>query len=339
MKTRLTIGSAVIALIACAVNGTASSILTNGSFEEYGGRGFNSNLGAGLPGWTIGVPGTFDTGGIDIVFSTGTGPTYWQAADGNVSLSLNYFTPAIISQTVATIPGTTYRLSFFMGAEIYGGSASRTMAAIWNGTVIGTPSVQYTGQGPTNMGWVKFSYDVVGTGNDILAFQSKTTGPYGPTLDAVSLAPVECIPNAATATAAVLNGLVVAINITGNGCGYTNAPLVELRGGGGSGAKATATINNGFVTGITVTSAEIGYTNAPKVLIASPPFVPWLSIAVGTVKVTQHVVLGRNYVFESSSDNQKWVQIGIPFTAQDEVITQEFDVDVTGRYFHIREVP
>jgi hypothetical protein len=40
------------------------------------------------------------------------------------------------------------------------------------------------------MGWVQFSYDVVGTGSDIIAFQSKTLGGYGPALDAVSLVTV-----------------------------------------------------------------------------------------------------------------------------------------------------
>jgi ABC-type transport system substrate-binding protein len=31
--------------------------------------------------------------------------------------------------------------------------------------------------------------------------------------------------------------------------------------------------------------------------------------------------------------------VGAPFTAQDEVITQEFEIDATGRFFRIHEVP
>ena len=147
-----------------------------------------------------------------------------------------------------------------------------------------------------------------------------------------------CIPHFATATATMVNGFVVAINITGQGCGYTNAPLVEIHGGGGSGATATATVTNGNVTGITITDAGIGYTNTPAVSIASPPFVPWLGIAVSKVKVTQHIVLGRNYVLESSTDLITWTQVGVSFTAHDESITLEFDVDVVGRFFRIREV-
>jgi len=185
MKTRHTIGSAVIVLLKCAASAAAPNILTNGSFEDYGGTGFNSNIGAGLFGWTIGA-----AGGIDIVFSTGIEPFYWQAPDGDVSLSLNWFRPESVSQMIATTPGTPYHLSFFMGAEIYGGPTTRTMDVLWNGAVIGNPSFQYTAQGPTSMGWVQFSYDVVGTGSDIIAFQSKTLGGYGPALDAVSLVTV-----------------------------------------------------------------------------------------------------------------------------------------------------
>ena len=157
------------------------SILVNGSFETYGGSG-NSNIGQGLQGWTIG-----NAGGIDIVFSTGVVPYYWQAADGNVSLSLAYFGPDSVTQTVTTQPGKTYQLTFSMAAEIYGGPATRTMNVLWNNTVISSPSFQYTGQDPNNMGWTEFSLNVVGTGTDTLSFLATSAGPYGPALDNVSL--------------------------------------------------------------------------------------------------------------------------------------------------------
>ena len=157
------------------------SILVNGSFETYGGSG-NSNIGQGLQGWTIG-----NAGGIDIVFSTGVVPYYWQAADGNVSLSLAYFGPDSVTQTVTTQPGKTYQLTFSMAAEIYGGPATRTMNVLWNNTVISSPSFQYTGQDPNNMGWTEFSLNVVGTGTDTLSFLATSAGPYGPALYNVSL--------------------------------------------------------------------------------------------------------------------------------------------------------
>ena len=137
----------------------------------------------------------------------------------------------------------------------------------------------------------------------------------------------------------MVNGSVTTIQLTDLGCGYTNAPIVRITGGGGTGATAVTTIVNGYVTGITITSAGTGYTNAPRVRIASHPFMPSLSITVSRVKVTQRVVLGRNYMLESSSDLQSWSLVGTRFTAEDELIEQEFEVGLTGRFFRIREVP
>jgi hypothetical protein len=120
-----------------------------------------------------------------------------------------------------------------------------------------------------------------------------------PTNEVAELYSVEsgfCSPHAAQATAVVTNGFVVAASITDNGCGYTNAPLVLIAGGGGSNATATATIQNGFVTSINIINPGAGYTNLPDILIGSPPFVPTLTINVSRVNVTQHVVLGFNYV-------------------------------------------
>ena len=41
-----------------------------------------------------------------------------------------------------------------------------------------------------------------------------------------------CTPHPATATATVVNGVVVGVAITDGGCGYTNAPAVLIQGGG-----------------------------------------------------------------------------------------------------------
>jgi hypothetical protein len=65
----------------------------------------------------------------------------------------------------------------------------------------------------------------------------------------------------------------------------------------------------------------------------------WVSIAISKVKVTQHVVLGRNYILESSTNLVTWVPTGPQFTAVSQSIVTEFDVDVTGRFFRLREVP
>ncbi len=151
--------------------------------------------------------------------------------------------------------------------------------------------------------------------------------------------PPFCSPHRATATATVVNGFVVGATLTDGGCGYTNAPLVLIQGGGGSGAAATAGVSNGVVVAINIINAGSGYTSVPKIEIASPPFVPTLSIRVSKQRVTQNVVLGRNYVLESSTDRITWTTVRPPFMAISETITEEFDVDDTGRFFRIRQVP
>jgi len=148
-----------------------------------------------------------------------------------------------------------------------------------------------------------------------------------------------CSPHKATATATLFNGFVVGVTITDSGCGYTNAPAVLIQGGGGTGATATAVVSNGVVVSLSITDAGSGYTSVPRIVIGSPPFVPALSIAVSKVKVTQNVVLGRNYLLESSNDLATWTATGPQFTADSETIVNEFDVDVTGRFFRIRQVP
>jgi len=74
------------------------------SFDSWGLQYFNPATSSPLPGWTI-------TGNsVDLVGS------YWQAPPG-ATYSLDMVgTPGVggISQTVATTPGTTYTLSFYM---------------------------------------------------------------------------------------------------------------------------------------------------------------------------------------------------------------------------------
>ena len=148
-----------------------------------------------------------------------------------------------------------------------------------------------------------------------------------------------CSPHAAKAVAQVVNGVMVGVLIIDGGCGYTNAPLVLIQGGGGTGATATAIINNGWVTSITIVNGGCCYTNLPKVVIASPPFEPSVGIAVSRVNVTQHVVLGRNYVLETSTNLLSWSATGPSFTALSENYTNEFMIGETGAFFRLREVP
>lgn len=158
-------------------------------------------------------------------------------------------------------------------------------------------------------------------------------------LNAVSyMTPAPC-PHRASAVAVVVNGVVVRALITDRGCGYTNAPKVLIKGGGGSGATATAVVSNNVVVAINIVSGGTGYTNTPYVQIASPPFAPSVTIEVSRVNVRQHVVLGHRYVLESSTDLVNWVPTGPEFTADSESIVTEFLVDETSRFFRLKALP
>ena len=60
---------------------------------------------------------------------------------------------------------------------------------------------------------------------------------------------------------------ITSINVGSAGDGYTNAPVVNITGGGGSGATAVSYINNGKVTSIEITKEGEGYLSAPTVTL------------------------------------------------------------------------
>ena len=64
--------------------------------------------------------------------------------------------------------------------------------------------------------------------------------------------------NGASGEGVSADGLI----ITG-GSGYTSAPIVEISGGGGSGATARAIVTDGVVSGIEITNPGTGYTTSP----------------------------------------------------------------------------
>ncbi len=162
------------------------------------------------------------------------------------------------------------------------------------------------------------------TSNEVVQLYAANEGP--------------CFPHAAAATPIMFNGFVVGATVTDGGCGYTNAPTVTILGGGGSGATATATVSNGMVTAVSITGAGCCYTNEPRFTFSSPPFPTSVSIKLSKVAITQHIMVGRTYVLEGTSDLVNWVAVGNPFTAQTEDVVTEVDISLGYRYFRSREV-
>lgn len=143
------------------------------------------------------------------------------------------------------------------------------------------------------------------------------------------------VPHRATAQAIVENGSLVRVRITDFGQGYVTNPIVRLIVGGGIGAQVRAVVVNGAVTELIVIENGSGYSEAPRVLIDSPPGTPSLRIEVARVKVIVEVFAENTYLLESSRDLIQWSAIGSPFVAEADLITQEFGVADTGKYFRI----
>jgi autotransporter-associated beta strand protein len=73
----------------------------------------------------------------------------------------------------------------------------------------------------------------------------------------------------ATALQAPTGNGVTSIVLGGTATGYVGAPIVQISGGGGTGAAAIANFDpaTGTVTGITITAAGSGYTSAPTITL------------------------------------------------------------------------
>lgn len=91
----------------------------------------------------------------------------------------------------------------------------------------------------------------------------------------------------ATATTQIFNGFLVEVNLTNNGEGYIEPPVVTIEGDG-VGASAEAVVEDGIVTSIIVNTAGSGYTSA-SVTIAAPPLPYIVSYENNSVVITYDV--------------------------------------------------
>ena len=146
-------------------------------------------------------------------------------------------------------------------------------------------------------------------------------------------------PHAARATPILVNGFVVSASLADAGFGYTNAPVVYIWGGGGSGAQATTTISNGNVVAINILNAGFGYTTTPNIII-SPPFITpsYLAIAPATRLVFSNLNIGSNYqlqLFQSGT----WTNLGSPLTASNTIYSQYVDGAGSGSSYRLARLP
>jgi len=161
-----------------------ANLLSNGSFEQpvatsglnCGGiadcQGFNIGDPIGAGAWTVVGPGPTDPSKTPIVILTSAyneGGYFFQPEDGSQSLDLTGMSNQRLNgveQTVATIPGTDYSLSFWVGhhaqdPNFYNGPASVNL--LIGGSLVGTFSNNHAPP-PNLLDWEQFTYSFTATG-------------------------------------------------------------------------------------------------------------------------------------------------------------------------------
>ncbi len=157
------------------------NLVTNGGFE----------IPALVQAWEQRLPGsvfgswTVDAGGQGIAqVGTFGNPL---AIEGLQSLELNFFQPGGVSQSITTVPGRSYRLSFLMAGQTNIGPNVKHMRVDWNGATIDTATRD---RAATGGAWRFHAYTVVATGSTTpIHFLGLETVDGGPYLDDVRVTP------------------------------------------------------------------------------------------------------------------------------------------------------
>jgi len=165
--------------------GLESSTLTPAQAAQMASQGF-ATLNAGstsLTGWKVGGAG------IDYIGS------YWVPAGGTHSIDLDALSAGSIFQTISTVVGQAYEVTFDLAGNPDGKPVVKLAIADANGLPGAAYLFDTTGKTKTNMGWTQFTYDFTAqsTSTTLTFSNSNQTGfktPYGAALDNVSIATV-----------------------------------------------------------------------------------------------------------------------------------------------------
>jgi hypothetical protein len=180
-----------------------------------------------IPGWRVGFEGSATTGGVGINLDYLAPP-----AGLAQNAILGDASPGTITQTVKTVPGATYFLSW-SGASEPNGGATKVMQVLWNGHVVDAPIYKFVSPSSENSVW-KLQHVVVtaASASSTLEFADATspvTG-YFSMVGNVSLAGDAKLYVPPTATVAP-TGTVLAIVRTATGSALVDPSLtVQLYG-------------------------------------------------------------------------------------------------------------
>ena len=191
MKRPTALALATAALLASAAAQAAPvSLITNGSFETLPvalGDG-QWTVFSSLSGWTVdptsgaearrNVAGSAQDGVVFIELDTHAGSFGSSSFDSS--------TNSWISQSIATVAGTQYTLSWYYAPRAGEAADTNAIDVLWNGVKLATSNG--SGMGANGGVWQQYSFDVVGTGTDELRFAAGgKADAVGGSLDNVSL--------------------------------------------------------------------------------------------------------------------------------------------------------
>ena len=167
---------------AFAVPAGAANLVANGSFEIV------PNPGAG----TV-MLGTSSTAISPWIVSAGEvegiGEFFWSPASGKCSLSLNGNAPGTIAQSIATVPGTAYTVSFSLTGDAFSASPVKHLRVRAAGAVKDT-LFDTTPAWHWDMAWTRVAWTFQAIASTTtLEFLSLDSGSEGPAIDSVEVVP------------------------------------------------------------------------------------------------------------------------------------------------------
>lgn len=170
-------GSATCTITNDDIASGSTNLIVNGDFEVNNLAPATAALVTGLLGWT-------NTAG-PVKLWKGRNGLVAGSGQSNMEIDAVITVPNSVYQDIATVPGTTYDLSFLQSPRPGFGFKSNRFEVYWNGTLLG--SFERDGLALTNANWQQANFVVTGTGNDRLWFKEIDTDVGGALVDNVRL--------------------------------------------------------------------------------------------------------------------------------------------------------
>ena len=188
MKKLLT---ALLFVVAGTAYAGPMELITNGSFEKNGVAAGSWTIKSALDGWSVGSKGVEVRNNV-----AGT------AQDGGNFLELDSSVNSWISQTIDTVAGGRYDLSFYYAPREHTSAATNGIDVLWNGNLLKhVEQDNFTSK--TNWFKIELSMFAVGSLSNLSFQASGISDSIGGSLDNVSLS---AVPEPAT-IASMLLGL------------------------------------------------------------------------------------------------------------------------------------